>query len=82
MTTKLNTREEGSSNDGKKKDMEKVKCFTCHKTVHYANQCPSRNKGKGKTQVVALAKVKEFAARFEKEFSLASCLFGTSVRGA
>ena len=33
VTTKLNTREEGSSNGGKK-DMDKVKCFTCHKIDH------------------------------------------------
>lgn len=80
--TKLNTREEGSSDDGKKKDMGKVKCFACHKIGHYASQCPSRKKGKGKAWVATSTKVEEFATKFEKEFSLASCLFGTEVRSA
>ena len=53
-TTKLNTREEGSYNDGKKKDMGKVKCFACHNTSHYVIQCPTKKKGKEKTQFSTL----------------------------
>ena len=36
--------------------MSKVKCFTCYKSSHYVSQCPRKKKGKGKTQVVLLAK--------------------------
>jgi hypothetical protein len=35
----------GKSNE-KKKDMSKVRCFACHKTVHYASQCPNKKKKK------------------------------------
>ena len=73
----------GSSNDGKKKkDMSKVKCFACHKTGHYASQCPSRKKGKEKAYFRVSVEVTKFAAKFENEFSLASCLSSTGVRGA
>ena len=58
--------------------MNKVKCFACQKIGHYASQCPSRKKGKEKTEFVVSREVKEF----ENEFSLASCLSGIGVRGA
>lgn len=37
-----------TSQDEKKKDMSKVKCFSYHKPKHFANQCPYKKKGKGK----------------------------------
>jgi hypothetical protein len=30
---------ESTSQEDKKKDMRKVKCFACHKFGHYAGQC-------------------------------------------
>jgi hypothetical protein len=60
--------------------MSKVKLFACHKTGHYAGQCPNKKKGK-KEEVAASAEV-EFAAKFTKEFSLYACLSGTVARSA
>ena len=40
----------------------------------YASQCPNRKKDKGKSHVVAFVEVDEFSTRFEKEFSLVTCL--------
>ena len=54
--------------DGEKKDMSKVKCFACQKFGHYAGQCP--NKKKKKQQTTTLVEIDEYAARFEREFSL------------
>ena len=54
--------------DGEKKDMSKVKCFACQKFGHYPGQCP--NKKKKKQQTAASAEIDEYAARFDKEFSL------------
>ena len=70
-----------SSHDGKKKDMGKFKCFTRQNTRNYVIQYPGRKKGKKKTQVATSTQVEEFVAMFEKEFSLASFLSGTRVRG-
>lgn len=54
--------------------MGKVKCFACQKFRHYANQCPNKKKGKGKPEVATFAEVDEFSTRFEREFSLVTCL--------
>jgi hypothetical protein len=60
---------ESTSQDDKKKDMSKVKCYACHKFGHYAGQCPNKKKGGNGTQseVVASTKaqVDEFAKKFE-----------------
>jgi 23S rRNA A1618 N6-methylase RlmF len=37
---KRNTSGESTSQAGKKRDLSKVKCFACHKSDHYASQCP------------------------------------------
>jgi hypothetical protein len=75
-------RGEGStSQSGKKKDLSKIKCFVCHKNGHYASQCLEK-KGKRKSQQVATSaetQLDEFAAKFEKDFSLVSCLSTSTV---
>jgi hypothetical protein len=55
--------------------LSKIKCFTCHKYGNYASQCPEK-KGQGKTQKTTSIEthLDEFATKFEKEFSMFSCL--------
>jgi hypothetical protein len=53
-----------------KKDMSKVKCFSCHKFGHYAGQCPNKKK----KQTIASTTVEEFSTKFDNEFSLVVCL--------
>jgi hypothetical protein len=52
---------------------------------HYASQCPNKKKGKNQSQQVAASaesQVKEFAKKFEKDFSLVSCLSSTDSSSA
>ena len=58
----------GKRND--KKDMNKVRCFACHKTDHYASQCLKRKKKKPELEVSASTESTEFVEKYEKDFSL------------
>jgi hypothetical protein len=67
---------------GKKKDLSKIKCFTCHKSGHYASQCLEKKKGRGKSQQVATSaetQLDEFVVKFERDFSLVSFLSTNTV---
>jgi hypothetical protein len=75
--------EESTSQPGKK-DLSKIKYFICHKHGHYASQCPEKKKGKGKQQqnhVAASAEtqINEFASKFDKDFSMVSCLSTSTI---
>jgi hypothetical protein len=73
--SKGNTGGESTPRSRKKKDVIKVKSFVCHKSGHYASQCPKRKKGKCKSQQVATStetQVKEFVERFKNGFLLVS----------
>jgi hypothetical protein len=60
-------RGEPTSQDGKKKDMSKVKCYACRKFGHYASQCTNK-KGGTKTQPEVAVSVKAQAEEFAKKF--------------
>jgi hypothetical protein len=78
-----NTSGELAPQAGKKKDLGKVKCFACHKSGQYDSQFSNKKNGKSKSvEKFAEAQVKEFVEKFEKEFSLVSCLSGTDSSGA
>jgi hypothetical protein len=53
-----------------KKDMSKVRCLACHKTGHYASQCPNKKEKKLEPEVSASTEIAEFVERHEREFSL------------
>jgi hypothetical protein len=46
---KRGAKTQGESGNGKKRDMSKVKCFSCKRMGHYAGQCPNRKKQGGTT---------------------------------
>ena len=50
--------------------MSKVRCFACHKTDHYASQCPKKMEKKPELEVSASTEIAEFVERHEREFSL------------
>jgi hypothetical protein len=48
----------GSSQPRKKKDLSKIKCFSCHKNGNYASQClEKKNNGNGKTQTSSVVEI-------------------------
>jgi hypothetical protein len=64
-----------SSGAGGSKDMGKVKFFACHKTDHYASQCPEKKKKEdAKVATTTSTAIDEFVEKFKEEFSLVSSL--------
>ena len=51
------------------RDMSKVR-FACHKFKHYVVQCPNKKKKQG----AASTNMEEFASKFDRGFSLVTCL--------
>jgi len=74
---------ESTSQDNKKIDMNKVKCFTCHKFGHHAGQCRNKKKGGNEVQpevaTSAKAQVDEFSKKFETELLLVSHLSSSTI---
>jgi hypothetical protein len=62
---------------GNKKDMSKVRCLACHKTSHYASQCPNKKEKKLELEVSASTEIVEFVERHEREFSLMTGALGS-----
>jgi hypothetical protein len=62
----------------KKKDMNKVKLFSCHKNGHYSSQYPKKNKRNKDPNISISTEDVEFNEKFEKEFSLMTCISGSS----
>ena len=65
-----------------KKDMSKMKRFSCKKNGHYASQCPNKKKGKGKKVDLLGNDNDEFATKCANEFSLFHHGLGTEANGA
>jgi hypothetical protein len=68
----------------RKKDLSKIKFFIYHKHGHYASQGLDKKKGKGKQQQKQVAtsaktQMNELIAKFEKDFSMVSCLSTNTV---
>lgn len=68
------------SNKRSKKDLSKVRCFTCSQYGHFVFECPEKKKKKKEedTIVVASTEVEDFVRRFKKEFSLFSLISSSS----
>jgi hypothetical protein len=67
----------GSSQPGKnKKDLSKIKCFSCHKNGHYSSQFPEKKKGNENTHTTTSVEMQldDFATKFENDYSMISCL--------
>jgi hypothetical protein len=63
------------SGAGGSRDMNKVRCFACHKTGHYANKCPKKKK-KEESEVATTISIEmdAFVEKFNDEFSLVAIL--------
>jgi hypothetical protein len=65
--------EKKGSGAGGSKDTGKVICFACHKTDHYASQCPKKKK-ELEVATTTSTDMDAFAKKIEDEFSLVSSL--------
>ena len=62
--------------EGKERDMSRVKCFHCHKHGYYATNCPQKKKNK---KVGGSAASEPLASQFELDFSLISCMVSSAL---
>eukprot|EP00253_Pinus_taeda_P025955 PITA_25955 len=68
--------ESSSSNDGKKVDKSKVRCFCCHELGHYATNCPKKKSKKGSGEG---SEGEALASQFELDFTLFACMVSSKV---
>jgi hypothetical protein len=68
---KRGTQPQGSGS-GQKKDISKVRCFTCGEMGHYVGHCPKRKKKRQQDGMAATAKEEEFVAQFGRECAFVS----------
>ena len=61
-----------SGEEGKERNMSRVKFFHCHEHGHYATNCPQKKKNK---KASGSAVGEALASQFELEFSLIVCMF-------
>eukprot|EP00253_Pinus_taeda_P032460 PITA_32460 len=71
---KTQSKPESSQNNGKKKDMSKIKCFHCHKFGHCATKCPHKKSTKKPSGGGA---GEALASQFKLDFTLIACMVST-----
>ena len=59
------------SNNGKKQDMSKVKCFHYHEHGHFTTKCPQKKKN---NKARGSATGETLASQFELDFSFIACM--------
>ena len=62
--------------EGKERDMSRVKCFHCHEHGHYATNCPQKKKNEKAPGFVA---GEALASQFELEFLLIACMLSSAM---
>ena len=75
---KVSLSESSSSNDGKKVDKAKVRCFCCHELGHYATNCPKKKSKKGSGEG-SEGEAASLASQFELDFTLFACMVSSMV---
>ena len=70
--------EANSSQEVKKKDLSKIKCFNCHEFKHYATKCPHKKASK---KTAGGAAGEALVSQFKLDFTLIACM-GILVMGS
>ena len=73
---KVSLSKSSSSNDGKKVDKSKVRCFRFHEVGHYAANFPRRKSRKGSREG---SEGEALASQFELEFTLFACMVSSMM---
>ena len=67
--------EANSRQEGKKKDLSKIKCFNCYEFRHYATKCPHKKASKKDLEVAIVGE--SLASQFKLDFTLIPCMVST-----
>eukprot|EP00253_Pinus_taeda_P004565 PITA_04565 len=73
---KVSLSKSNSSNDGKKVDNSKVRCFCSHEVGHYAANFPQRKSNKGSEEG---SEGEALASQFQLDFTLFACMVSSMV---